>query len=120
MRKDFSKATKRDALKRSGKRCEAVGAAFGFEPGQRCNADLALGVEFHHDHEAETGGDASLENCRAICIKCHRHVTKAFIRELRHSDRVWDRHNGITKPKSKLSKAYRQEALSRMRQEVQE
>lgn len=108
-RREFSKQTRRDALRRSGQVCEAVGVSYGLPANQRCQTSLAYGVEFHHAKEAELGGDNSLENCAAICIKCHRFVTRGFIKELRHSDRVRDRHQGIARPKSKLSREYRRE-----------
>jgi 5-methylcytosine-specific restriction endonuclease McrA len=103
-RLEFTKPTRRDALKRSGQICEAVGARYGLKPDTRCTNKLSYGVEFHHDTEAEMGGDNSLQNCVAVCIPCHRFVTKKFIKELRHSDRVRDRNSGITKPKSRLRK----------------
>jgi len=50
-RHEFSRATKRAALERSGYRCEAEGTRYGFEPGQRCNCHLSLGVQFDHNKE---------------------------------------------------------------------
>lgn len=100
-RLEFSRATRRDALIRSGKVCEAVGERFGHAPDSRCCNDLSYGVEFHHDTEAEMGGDNSLGNCLAICKPCHRYVTRLFIKELRHSDRVRDRNNGTLKPSAR-------------------
>ncbi len=98
MRLEFSRATRREALRRSGKICEAIGLEFGYQPGQRCVSDLSLGCEFHHATPAEMGGDNGLGNCLAICIKCHRYTTRSFIKELRHSDRVRDRNDGTLKP----------------------
>jgi len=100
-RLEFSRATRRDALRRSGMLCEAVGPRYGLEPGQRCNGSLGRGVEFHHELEAEFGGDNSRANCRAVCIPCHRFVTKIGIREIRKSDRVRDKHDGTFKPSSR-------------------
>lgn len=74
-RKEFSKATRRQALLRSGMKCEASGAMYGLEPGQRCNADLSYGVEYDHIVLAANGGEADLANCAAVCIKCHRFKT---------------------------------------------
>ena len=74
-RKEFSKATMRQALKRSGMKCEAIGAMYGLESGHRCNADLGYGVEYDHIVLAANGGEADLENCAAVCIKCHRFKT---------------------------------------------
>src|ERR1700753_2350140 len=91
---EFSRSNRRDALKRSGMLCEAVGPRYGLEPGQRCNASLSRGVEFHHDLEAEFGGDNSLANCVCACIPCHRFVTKLGIRAIRKSDRIRDKATG--------------------------
>ncbi len=44
-RRGFTKDTKRKALARSGKKCEAIGAMYGLPDGKRCNADLAFGVQ---------------------------------------------------------------------------
>jgi 5-methylcytosine-specific restriction endonuclease McrA len=74
-RAEFSKQTKRDALKRSGMLCEAVGKMYGLEPGNRCNSPLGSGVEFDHIVLDANSKDSSLENCAAVCIKCHRWKT---------------------------------------------
>jgi 5-methylcytosine-specific restriction endonuclease McrA len=75
-RAEFSKPVKREALKRSGGLCEAVGRLYGLEPGQRCNAPLAYGVEFDHVVLEANSHDNSLENCAAACPKCHKHKTR--------------------------------------------
>jgi hypothetical protein len=74
-RAEFSKPVKREALKRSGGLCEAVGPMYGLEPAQRCNAPLAYGVEFDHVVLEANSHDNSLENCAAVCIRCHKHKT---------------------------------------------
>lgn len=74
-RREFTKKTQREALKRSGMKCEAVGAMYGLETGKRCEADLAYGVEFDHIVLDANSKDNSLENCAAVCIKCHRWKT---------------------------------------------
>lgn len=71
MRAEFSKQTKRDALKRSGKLCEAAGAMYGLSA-ERCNAPLDQGVQFDHIVLDANSRDNSLENCAAVCIKCHK------------------------------------------------
>jgi 5-methylcytosine-specific restriction endonuclease McrA len=55
--------------------CEAVGAMYGLQPGQRCNSPLLAGVEFDHIVLDANSKDNSLENCAAACIKCHRWKT---------------------------------------------
>lgn len=74
-RREFTKKTMREALSRSGMICEAVGAMYGLHPGQRCNTDLGSGVQFDHIVLDANSKDNSLENCAAVCIKCHRWKT---------------------------------------------
>ena len=93
-RAEFSRVTRRDALSRSGKRCEASGPRYGLPEGKRCNCDLSYGVEFDHDLPDVLGGDNSLDNCRAICVRCHKHKTKGDIRQTRKADRQRDKNNG--------------------------
>lgn len=101
-RAEFSKATKREALQRSGKKCEATGTLYGLEPGQRCDVSLAYGVEFDHIILDANSKDNSLKNCAAVCIKCHhfkttKHDTPRAAKTLRQQDK--DR--GIKGPKHK-------------------
>jgi hypothetical protein len=80
-RKEFTKSTKRAALKRAGNgdsgnaTCEATGDWYGLPAGQRCTAALANGVEFDHIDLDANSKDNSLENCCACCPKCHRYKT---------------------------------------------
>lgn len=100
MRKEFTKPIKREALKRAGGICEAVGEWYGLEPGKRCNADLAYGVQFDHIDLDANSKDNSLSNCAAVCIKCHKHKTmKHDIPLAAKTLRQQDKHLGITKPK---------------------
>lgn len=96
-RYEFPKPVMREALKRSGKLCEAVGAVYGLEPGQRRNAPLDQGVEFdHYPAPATDKGSDTLENCVACCITCHRFKTGAYDVPMQaKAKRVSDRHNGI-------------------------
>ncbi len=101
MRAEFTKSTKREALRRSGGLCEAASPMYGITNGQRCNAPLAYGVEFDHVILDANSKDNSLENCAAVCIKCHKwksakHDTPLAAKTLRQSDA----HLGI-KPKSR-------------------
>lgn len=70
-RREFSAKTRKAALKRSEMRCEAVGAWYGLEAGTRCTNDLAYGVEYDHIILDANSKDNSLENCAAVCIRCH-------------------------------------------------
>lgn len=74
-RKEFSSETRKQALKRSGLICEAVGAWYGLPEGQRCATSLSLGVEYDHLILDANSKDNSLENCRAVCPRCHRWKT---------------------------------------------
>lgn len=103
-RQEFSRKTRQEALRRSGLKCEASGQRYGLEEGQRCYGDLSRGVQFDHDVPDQLGGDNGLENCRAICVQCHKIKTRGDIRQIRKSDRQRDKHLGIIKPKSSLSK----------------
>ena len=75
-RHEFSKPTKREALRRSGGLCEAVGSMYGLDEGHRCRAPLGYGVEFDHVILDANSKDNSLENCAAVCVKCHKHKTR--------------------------------------------
>lgn len=82
-RLEFNRAVKRDALKRSKWFCE------------KCTAPLSTGkFEFDHIKPANDGGEATLENCRVLCVNCHKGVTKIYVRELRKAERIRDKHSG--------------------------
>lgn len=105
-RNEFSKATKRQALARSGGLCEAVGTMYGLEAGKRCNAPLAKGVEFDHIILEANSKDNSLENCAAVCISCHGWKTRKHdIPMAAKTVRQRDKANGITKPKQTIKSA---------------
>ncbi|MDP9809406.1 5-methylcytosine-specific restriction endonuclease McrA [Rhizobium tibeticum] len=101
-RTEFARKTKQQALTRSGHRCEATGTRYGFEEGQRCNCSLSLGVQFDHDVPDQLGGDNGLENCRAICVQCHKHKTRNDIQQIRKSDRQRDKASGVIRPTGKI------------------
>lgn len=105
-RHEFSKPTKREALKRSEGRCEAIGEVYGLEPGQRCNAPLSHGVEFdHYPVPATDKGSDTLDNCVAACKTCHSFKTRSYdIPMQAKGKRVSDRNLGI-RPPSQLRSA---------------
>jgi len=70
-RREFTTATRKAALKRSGLVCEAVGDWYGLPAGHRCMSNLGDGVEYDHLILDANSKDNSLENCRAVCPKCH-------------------------------------------------
>ena len=94
---EFSKETKRAARERSGGLCEAIGAVYGLEPGQRCNAPLSRGVEFdHYPSPAGDPGSDGLDNCVSCCPTCHKRKTTTYdIPMLAKGKRVSDKHLGI-------------------------
>lgn len=99
-RNEFSKPTKREALKRSGGLCEATGALYGLQRGQRCNAPLSFGVEFDHIDPDANSKDNSLENCCACCPRCHRWKTSNVDQpRIAKTVRQSDKWNGIKRRK---------------------
>lgn len=103
-RREFSKQTKKDALRRSGGFCEGSGEGYGLAAGKRCNAPLSFGVEFDHIIADSIGGDATLENCAAVCRDCHGFKTaKIDTPRAAKVKRIADKHAGIrTKPSRPL------------------
>jgi 5-methylcytosine-specific restriction endonuclease McrA len=104
-RREFTKQTRRDALKRSGMLCEAVGAMYGLTDGQRCNAPLSHGIEYDHIVLDANSKDNSLENCACVCIPCHRwktakHDTPMAAKTVRMQDKA---RSIRTAPVKKLS-----------------
>ena len=70
-RAEFSSKTRKDALKRSGLICEAVGSWYGLPGGERCVRNLGDGVEYDHLILDANSKDNSVDNCRAVCPRCH-------------------------------------------------
>lgn len=105
MRREFTKPTKRQALKRSGGLCEAIGQWYGLEKGQRCNLPLAYGIHFDHIDLDANSKDNSLSNCAAVCLKCHGKKTRNHDIPLAAKTlREQDKHHGIKGPKAKWPK----------------
>ena len=99
-RREFTKATKRAALERSGGDCEAVGVWYGLPVRKRCSFDLGFGVEFDHIDLDANSRDNSLSNCAAVCIQCHRwKTTHRDIPLAAKTLRQQDKHLGIKGPK---------------------
>lgn len=105
MRSEFGTKVRREARARSGGFCEAQGMVYGLPPGQRCNVPLVK-VEFdHYPVRAADGGEATLENCVAVCPTCHRWKTTHFdTPQAAKGKRIALRHEGI-RPASKLRSA---------------
>lgn len=99
-RNEFTKPTKREALKRSQGACEAVGEWYGLKPGQRCGMPLSRGVQFDHIILDANSHDNSLGNCASVCVPCHEYKTRKHdIPLAAKTVRQRDKAMGITKTK---------------------
>jgi len=99
-RREFTKATRRLALKRSGGLCEAVGPWYGLEEGQRCNAPLSHGLHFDHIDLDANSKDNRLSNCAATCPRCNLWKADHFDKpKAAKTVRQQDKHNGIVRTK---------------------
>lgn len=104
MRAEFSKKTKRQALERSQMRCEAIGAMYGLDEGIRCTMPLSHGVNFDHIILDANSKDNSLENCAAVCLRCHGWKTRKHdIPMAAKTVRMQDKARGISAPKPKIA-----------------
>lgn len=115
-RVEFTKPTKREALKRSEGKCEGRGVLYGLEPGVRCNGALSRGVIFDHIILEANSHDNSLENCAAICMPCNRFKTDKYdIPLAAKTVRQRDKNDGIKtkRPWSNLRKKMSGEVVKR-------
>lgn len=79
-RSEFSSRVKRDAAARANGRCE------------NCTARLRYGG-FHYDHDLPDwlGGEPTLENCRVLCLTCHKlKTTKQDVPQIAKTKRQRD------------------------------
>jgi hypothetical protein len=92
----FSKPIKRAVLERSGGRCEATGDLYGLPNGLRCESNLGYGVEFDHIDLWANSRNSDLDNCLAVCPRCHRFKTsKHDTPKAAKTVRQRDKHAGI-------------------------
>lgn len=104
MSRYFSKPVKREALSRSGGRCEATGSIYGLPDGQRCEANLGYGVEFDHIVLWANSRDSSLDNCLCVCPRCHRFKTTTHdTPKAAKTVRQRDKHSGITNDRQPMA-----------------
>ncbi len=104
MRREFSKAVKREALMRSGGLCEGRGTKVGLIGSTRCNVPFGVAVQYDHV-DAINNDDVSLDNCQCLCVTCHAYKTaKIDIPKHAKVKRIFDKHNGIVRPKGKWPK----------------
>ena len=88
-RREFPKKVKRAAFVRADGHCEA------------CGADLR-GKPVHYDHELadDLGGEPVLENCKALCVPCHKEKTrKDDVPRIAKGRRIRERAMSIRKPR---------------------
>lgn len=89
MRIEFTKKTRILAFQRADGRCEICGVKL-----------YAGNVDFDHRIPAELGGDATLENCQALCRTHHKLKTKTDHKNIGRARRVHAKHIGIKRPRS--------------------
>jgi hypothetical protein len=92
MRREFSKAVKRDAFLRANGKCD----------GEQCGARLTVG-KFHYDHDIADGlgGEPTLENCKVLCHACHSVKTRTHdVPAIAKTKRISDRAKGIKRPRT--------------------
>lgn len=98
-RREFTAETKRQAWKRGMGRCEASGTIYGLNATVVCGRDLTHGVEYDHVDPDANSKDNSLENCCAVCPKCHAWKTRFRDRPLiAKTNHQQDKARGIEKP----------------------
>lgn len=102
-RKEFNKKTKQEALRRSGMICEAFGKMYGLPAGKRCANSLGDGVNYDHIVMDALSKDNSLDNCAAVCVKCHRWKTaKHDVPANSKAKRIDEKRTGLRSPKAKI------------------
>jgi 5-methylcytosine-specific restriction protein A len=95
MRLEFTLATKKAATLRGNYKCEAHLIWSGF---------VCTNQSSEHDHilEASLGGKPTLENCAALCGRCHKRKTKERRPEMDKTVRLERKQRGWTGRKQKI------------------
>lgn len=102
IRIEFTTKTKVKRLSFAEFKCEGI-VTMDDGGSVRCNATLAQGrVEFDHALAAQLGGDASFENCRALCFVCHRLKYPSDAAKIAKAKRREASHVGADKPKGSI------------------
>jgi 5-methylcytosine-specific restriction endonuclease McrA len=71
----------------------------------RCEKCLCMIVSAHYDHVIpdQLGGEATLDNCECLCVRCHRAKTSTEdIPRIAKAKRQQRKHLGIDRPKRKI------------------
>lgn len=90
-RQEFSRKTKAARFLHCGSKCEGCGVKLTKTP--------------HYDHDTPTGwlgGDNSFDNCRVLCVACHREKTAAEAPIKAKGDRIRDKLIGALTPRPKI------------------
>ncbi len=104
-RAEFDEKTRVKRLHHAGFKCEGVVTRDDGET-ERCNAVLTRKrTEFDHDIAAELGGPATFDNCRALCVLCHRAKYPADAAAIAEAKRREVAHLGARRPKQTLKSA---------------
>ncbi len=92
MRQEFSPKVKAQAFQRADGRCE----------GKNCGARLTVGkFAYDHDRADDLGGEPTLENCKVLCLVCHKEKTRSFdMPRIAKGRRIRKREMGIKKRSS--------------------
>lgn len=89
MRKEFKKAVKAAAFIRAHNECERCHVSIKHRP-------------FHYDHDLpdDLGGEPTLENCRVLCVTCHKEKTaKVDMPRIAKGRRIREKRMRIKKPR---------------------
>ncbi len=121
MPRNFSIKVKREALYRANSRCEATGGLYGLPDGVRCESNLGYGVEFDHYILWANSRDSSLDNCLAVCPRCHKFKTaKHDTPKAAKTVRQRDKHSGIRSARAVMPGSKRSRWKKRISGEVVE
>ena len=98
MRTEFSTRVRREALARSGGKCEGTGPEVGLPAGERCGASLGYGFQIDHVLSDTMGGEATLDNAQCLCGACWRFKNAQDWKAAAKSNRQRDKHTGARAP----------------------
>lgn len=92
MRREFPQKVKAQAFLRADGACE----------GKNCGARLTVGrVHYDHDLPDNLGGEPTLDNCKVLCLECHKAKTKTLdMPRIAKGRRIRKREMGIKKRSS--------------------
>jgi len=94
---------------------------YGLPLGMRCFANLGYGVEFDHIILDANSKDNSLENCAAVCVKCHKwksakHDTPLAAKTQRQQDKASGirKASGFPKPPAGFKYSWKTKRMEKM------